>query len=250
MAGQHGEDSNGAKDDMTMSAGDTQMAGMFGQYPMTREASGTSWQPDSTPMEGTHAMMGDWMAMAHGYVNAIYDHQGGPRGSRQTFAQSMLMGMAQRPFAGGTLGIRAMISLDPTIGKTGYPLLFQTGETADGQTPLVDRQHPHDLFMELAASYSHAIDNVSSAFIYAGLPGEPALGPTAYMHRASGMDNPEAPLTHPPLARSNSPTFGQVKFPRQDSPDCSPCSRRRPCQSCLTSTDVKRVSREAASFNR
>lgn len=196
MAGQHGEDSNGAKDDMTMSAGDTQMAGMFGQYPMTREASGTSWQPDSTPMEGTHAMMGDWMAMAHGYVNAIYDHQGGPRGSRQTFAQSMLMGMAQRPFAGGTLGIRAMISLDPTIGKTGYPLLFQTGETADGQTPLVDRQHPHDLFMELAASYSHAIDNVSSAFIYAGLPGEPALGPTAYMHRASGMDNPEAPLTH------------------------------------------------------
>jgi glycosyltransferase involved in cell wall biosynthesis len=65
---------------------------------------------------------------------------------------------------------------------------------------------------------------------------------------ASGRTSLGVPM--PPLARSNSPTFGQVKFPRQDSPDCSPCSRRRPCQSCLTSTDVKRVSREAASFNR
>lgn len=175
---------------------DTGMTGMFGSYPMTREASGTSWQPDSTPMEGIHAMRGDWMTMAHGYVNAVYDHQGGPRGDHQAFAESMLMGMAQRPLGGGTLGLRAMISLDPTIGKAGYPLLFQTGETADGRQPLINRQHPHELFMELAASYSYAIGKDSSVFVYGGLPGEPALGPTAYMHRASGMDNPEAPLTH------------------------------------------------------
>jgi len=89
-----------------------------------------------------------------------------------------------------------MVSLDPTMGKSGHPLLFQTGETADGATPLVDRQHPHDFFMELAASYSVNLGADSAAFAYFGLPGEPALGPTAFMQRFSGMRIPEAPLTH------------------------------------------------------
>jgi hypothetical protein len=172
------------------------MHGAFGPYPMTREASGTSWQPDATPMDGVHLMAGDWMAMWHGHVNLVHDHQGGPRGGDKAFAASMLMGMGQRAFGGGTLGARAMVSLDPAMGKSGYPLLFQTGETANGRTPLVDRQHPHDLLMELSSSYSRELGDGRSAFVYAGLPGEPALGPTAFMHRFSGMDNPEAPLTH------------------------------------------------------
>jgi hypothetical protein len=171
------------------------MHGAFGAYPMTREASGTTWQPEATPMDGVHLMAGDWMAMWHGHANLVYDHQGGPRGGDKTFAASMLMGMGQRAFGGGTLGVRAMVSLDPAMGKSGYPLLFQTGETANGRTPLVDRQHPHDLLMELSASYSRDLGDGRSAFVYAGLPGEPALGPTAFMHRFSGMDNPEAPLT-------------------------------------------------------
>ncbi len=192
----HGDEKQGAMDGMHSGMRRHEMAGMYGPYTMTREASGSSWQPDRTPMEGVHGMRGAWMTMLHGYANAIYDHQGGPRGASKTFAGSMLMGMAQRPLGDGTLGLRAMISLDPAFGKRGYPLLFQTGETADGRTPLVDRQHPHDLFMELAASYSLRLGKDSSVFIYGGLPGEPALGPTAFMHRASGMDNPEAPLTH------------------------------------------------------
>src|SRR5207244_1870197 len=122
-----------------------------------REASGTSWQPESTPHEGVHAMLGDWMGMAHGFVFGIYDRQGGPRGTDKAFSASMLMGMASRPLAGGTLGLRGMMSLDPAMGPSGYPLLLQTGETADGKTPLIDRQHPHDLFMELAATYSHPL---------------------------------------------------------------------------------------------
>jgi hypothetical protein len=90
-----------------------------------------------------------------------------------------------------------MLSLDPaTIGKKGYPLLLQTGETADGVTPLIDRQHPHDLFMELAATYSVPVGEDGSVFVYAGWPGEPALGPPAFMHRFSGMELPEAPLGH------------------------------------------------------
>jgi hypothetical protein len=90
-----------------------------------------------------------------------------------------------------------MISLDPAlVGDDGYPLLFQNGETADGTTRLIDRQHPHDFFMELAASYSWPIGDDASAFVYGGLAGEPALGPVTFMHRASGLVNPEAPLSH------------------------------------------------------
>ncbi|HEV2104603.1 MAG TPA: hypothetical protein VGU27_02655, partial [Candidatus Eisenbacteria bacterium] len=122
--------------------------------------------------------------------------QGGPRGDTKVFSSNMGMAMAQRPLGPGTLGLRTMLSLEPvTIGKPGYPLLLQSGETADGRTPLVDRQHPHDLFMELAGSYSVASGD-RSLFVYGGLPGEPALGPPAFMHRFSGENLPVAPITH------------------------------------------------------
>jgi len=173
-----------------------QMTGALGEYSMMRDASGTSWQPDSSMMEGIHGIYGDWATMIHGYANLIYDNQGGPRGGTKTFSESMLMGMAQHTLASGTLTLRGMLSLDPLMGKSGYPLLLQTGETANGVTPLMDRQHPHDLFMELAGIYSAPIASGASAFLYLGYPGEPALGPPTFMHRLSGMDNPEAPTGH------------------------------------------------------
>jgi hypothetical protein len=89
-----------------------------------------------------------------------------------------------------------MLSADPAMGPSGYPMLLQTGETANGREHLTDRQHPHDLFMELAASYSVNVGEDAAAFVYAGLPGEPALGPPAFMHRLSGAEIPEAPITH------------------------------------------------------
>lgn len=187
---------------MTMSGmamGSSAMAGMTGDlggYPMGRDSSGTAWQPDSSPMAGLHAELGGWAAMLHGDATLVYDHQGGPRGADKTFVESMLMGMAQRPLQGGTLTLRAMVSLDPLMGRTGYPLLLQTGETPNGRTPLVDRQHPHDAVMELAGVYSHPVAPNTSAFLYVGWPGEPALGPTTYMHRFSGAVNPEAPIDH------------------------------------------------------
>jgi hypothetical protein len=172
------------------------MAAMYGSYDMSREASGTSWQPDSTPMAGIHSMAGAWMTMLHGYADVVYDHQGGPRGNTQAFTTGMLMFMGRRELTGGALGLRLMLSADPPMGKSGYPLLFQTGETANGRTPLIDRQHPHNLLMEAAATYSHAAAADSAVFVYLGVAGEPALGPVAFMHRLSGEDNPEAPLTH------------------------------------------------------
>ena len=175
---------------------DHDMKSALGPYSMRREGSGTSWQPDATPMQGLSFTAGEWALMAHGFLNAVVDDQTGPRGDTKSFTQSMAMLMANRRAGPGTLGLRAMLSLDPTMGKSGYPLVFQTGETADGATPLVDRQHPHDFFMELSTTYSVPLGDDGSAFAYFGLPGEPALGPPAFMHRFSGMRNPEAPLTH------------------------------------------------------
>jgi hypothetical protein len=173
-----------------------EMKGFLGPYGIAREGSGTSWQPDDSPHEGIHAQYGDWMTMWHALFNGVYDNQGGPRGDSKTFISGMAMAMAERQVDASTFGLRAMLSPDPFMGAAGYPLLLATGETGDGRTPLVDRQHPHDLFMELAATYSYQLSKTSSAYVYAGLPGDPALGPSAFMHRASGLDNPEAPITH------------------------------------------------------
>jgi hypothetical protein len=183
------------------------MSGVYGPYPMTREASGTSWQPDDARHQGVHLMRGAWTLMLHGYVDAVYDDQGGSRGDQQFQSDNMGMAMAHRSLGPGTLGLRTMLSLEPaTIGRDSYPLLLQTGETADGVTPLIDRQHPHDLFMELAASWSVAWGD-RSVFVYGGLPGEPALGPPAFMHRFSGANIPAAPITHHWLDSSHV-TFG------------------------------------------
>ncbi len=109
----------------------------------------------------------------------------------------MFMGTAQRAIGdSGTLQLRAMVSPDPLMGKSGYPLLLAAGETADGVDTLVDRQHPHDFVMELSASYAHRLSATDSVFLYAGLPGEPAFGPPAFMHRPAAMASPEAPITH------------------------------------------------------
>jgi len=192
-------EAGGAMSGMDMSGmdmGTMTMNGMYGPYPMSREASGTSWQPQAARHEGVHAMHGAWMTMLHGFADVVYDRQGGPRGDEKIFSNNMGMAMARRPLGPGTLGLRSMMSLEPaTIGKDGYPLLLQTGETADGRTPLIDRQHPHDLFMELSGSYSVSSGD-RSLFLYGGLPGEPALGPPAFMHRFSAMNLPVAPITH------------------------------------------------------
>jgi hypothetical protein len=180
-----------------MSGMNMHMTGALGAYPMTRDASGTSWQPDLAEHDAIHAMAGDWMLMGHAMLWGIYDTQSGPRGDDKPFAAGMVMGMASRDFGPDDKAqFRAMLSPDPFMGKRGYPLLLATGETADGTTHLVDRQHPHDLFMELSGTYSHKLSDQDSVFLYAGYPGEPALGPPTFMHRASGMDIPAAPITH------------------------------------------------------
>jgi len=170
--------------------------GRLGDYSMMRDASGTAWQPDGAVMSGTHGQLGSWATMLHGYVFGVLDHQGGPRGDQLIFSESMLMATAQRTEGKSRLAFKAMLSLDPLMGKSGYPLLLQTGESADGVAPLIDRQHPHDFLMELALTDSMAVSANASVFIYAGYPGEPALGPPTFMQRFSALANPEAPIAH------------------------------------------------------
>jgi hypothetical protein len=186
------------------------MKGALAPYPMTREASGTAWQPDTSEHNGIHVIDGQWLFMFHALLNGVYDQQNGPRGDQLGFVSGMLMGMAKRPFDNGdTLQFRAMLSPEPLMGPRGYPLLLASGETANGTTELVDRQHPHDLFMELSSSYSHQLTTDDHIFVYGGLPGEPALGPPAFMHRMSIEDSPEAPISHHWLD-STHVTFGVV----------------------------------------
>ena len=172
------------------------MAGGPLGIPETREASGTAWQPDSTPMHARHFTRGSWRMMAHGTFFAGYDHQGGDRGDSEWTAPNWGMLMERRPTGGGELLFRQMISLDPvTMGSNGYPLLLQTGESLDG-APIHDRQHPHDLFMEIAALYTHPLSESTAFQLYAAPAGEPALGPVAFPHRFSAASDPLAPLGH------------------------------------------------------
>lgn len=163
---------------------------------MERMGSGTTWIPDAVPLPSRHVMAGSWMLMLHGLVFVQYDKQGGPRGDEQFGSLNWAMLMASRDLAGGRFQARSMLSLDPaTVSNRGYPLLLQSGETYNGQ-PLVDRQHPHDFWMELAVMYERRLAPGIGISAYVAPAGEPALGPVAFMHRPSAMDNPIAPLGH------------------------------------------------------
>ena len=136
-------------------------------------------------------MKGRWTLMVHGQAFLVYNHQAGRRGDTQVGSTNWGMIMAMRPVAGGLLHLHGMMSVEPwTLGKQGYPLLLQSGES------LVDRQHPHDLFMELAAMYERAVGGGLGVSLYVAPVGEPAIGPVAFMHRASSEGDPLATLAH------------------------------------------------------
>ena len=174
-----------------------------------REGSGTAWLPDVTPMYAVHADKGPWQLMAHGNLFLQYLHEAGRRGADQAGSINWFMGMAGRNIGTGRLGLRGMFSLEPwTIGGCGYPDLLASGETCAGEK-IHDRQHPHDLIMEVAAIYDAPLQGTVRWQIYGGPAGEPALGPVAFPHRVSAMPNPIAPMTHHWLDATHI-TFGVV----------------------------------------
>ena len=167
-----------------------------------REGSGTAWLPDETPMYGVPRTLGKWEVMLHGTVfgQFLYEpgekHRTGGFSSRQVSSVNWLMAMARRRVGAGRVGLRTMASVEPwTVRDCGFINLLATGEMCEGDT-IHDRQHPHDLIMELAADYDRPVHESLRWQVYAGLSGEPALGPVGFPHRVSAMPNPVAPITH------------------------------------------------------
>jgi len=158
--------------------------------------SGTSAEPDSTPTPMLMTMKGKWTILFHANVFIADEQQSSPRGGDKFFSTNWFMPMAQRKLGAGVFTFRTMLSLEPgTVTDRRYPLLFQQGETAFG-VPIADGQHPHDFIMELAALYDLKLsDNALLSFYFAPM-GDPAMGPTAYPHRASAIENPVGTLGH------------------------------------------------------
>jgi hypothetical protein len=163
---------------------------------MDRMGSGTTWIPDAAPIASAHGRLAGWDITSHGLIFAQYIRQGGPRGDDQFGSLNWGMLMASRGLAGGMLQLRTMLSLDPgTVTGRGYPMLLQSGESFAGE-PLHDRQHPHDFWMELGVLYLRPVARHVALELYLAPSGEPALGPVAFMHRPSAIDDPIAPLGH------------------------------------------------------
>jgi YHS domain-containing protein len=163
---------------------------------MAREGSGTAWLPDATPMYAIHAMKAPWTLMFHENAFLQYLKDSGDRGDDQFGSINWVMGMAQRNLADGRVMFRGMFSVEPwTVRGCGYPDLLASGEQCEGDK-IHDRQHPHDLMMELSAAYDAPLTGPVRWQVYGGPVGEPALGPVAYPHRVSAMPNPLAPISH------------------------------------------------------
>lgn len=172
------------------------MMGTENAPPADHAASGTSVNPQSSPMDMIHKRLGGWTFMFHGVVFITDEQQTGPRAADKLFAPNWFMGTAGHSVGRGSVEFRAMLSLDPaTITDRRYPLLFQTGETAFG-IPLVDAQHPHDFVMELSVRYTRPLTESTSLVLYFAPVGDPALGPVAFPHRVSAMEIPQATLSH------------------------------------------------------
>ncbi|WP_353068571.1 hypothetical protein RBB75_15180 [Tunturibacter empetritectus] len=189
---------------------------------LNHTTSGTSAEPASTPVSMLMRNYRGWMLMLHGTasISDTQQHASNPtgptpdlclqlgpcpspaitRGGDKLFSTNWIMPMAMRQLGThgqyGQLTLRTMLSLEPaTISSRQYPELFQQGETAFGK-PIIDGQHPHDFFMELAALYDLHLGSHTLLSLYAAPIGDPAIGPTAYPHRLSASEDPIAALGH------------------------------------------------------
>lgn len=168
----------------------------FAQEIRSHSSSGTSAEPDSVPQPMWMTMRGGWMLMFHGNAFVADTQQTSPRGHDKLFSTNWGMPMASRNWGPGQLTLRTMLSLEPaTVADRQYPLLFQVGETAYGK-PIADGQHPHDFVMEAAALYDVPLSHNTLLSLYLAPVGDPAIGPTAYPHRASALEDPVATLGH------------------------------------------------------
>lgn len=125
--------------------------------------------------------------------------------------QNWLMSSLRRSLgAASHLEFIAMFSLEAfTMRDLGSPQVFQTGETFGGR-PLIDYQHPHDLWMNLGAEFTHSL-GATTLLLSAYPVGPGPYGPLVFMHRPSAAENPQVPLSHHYLDAAHIST-GVVSF--------------------------------------
>ena len=134
--------------------------------------------------------------MQDGVAFLTFNRQAKPRGATEFVSQSWWMGMASRTTDNGIVTVPGMLSLEPpTLGGNGYSEIFQTGETYRNQA-LADRQHPHDLVMQLTSAWRRPLAPRTTLTVAEGPVGEATLGPIACMHRLSVAENLFAPQEH------------------------------------------------------
>lgn len=164
--------------------------------PMSRRGSGTSWLPDFSSSRMVDGAFRGWTIMVDGAAFALNDQQQTLHGGAQWAVLDWEMATASRRALGGLLQLDLMTSAESFIlPDSGYHELLQTGEVMNGHRR-ADMQHPHAPLMELSSEYQYPVTNVLASFVYAGVVGEPALGPPAYLNRPSAEADPFAPIGH------------------------------------------------------
>lgn len=123
----------------------------------------------------------------------------GPRGRNAFSVPNMFMLDAGRSFGRHYVNVDFMGTFEKwTFPKNGTPELLQVGEENARHEPYIDAQHPHSSpIMGLTLSDTISLGDSGDEFkVFFAPRGESTAGPIAFMHRPTGMMNPDAPLGH------------------------------------------------------
>jgi len=174
-------------------------------YPLSADECGSMYVWDVSMAMCMPLPMADMpmkMVMLRGNGFGTYISGAGPRG-RDAFAGPNMVMLD----LGTTLGDRHYLNLDImgtlekwTFPDQGYPLLLQVGESNGNGIPFIDAQHPHSSpIMGLTVSDTIKLETgreKDHLKIFFAPRGESTDGPIAFMHRPTGIANPDAPLGH------------------------------------------------------
>lgn len=161
----------------------------------TLNVAGTAQSPGGSIFN--HSRSGNW-TIFHGYdAHVTYVSETGPEEQRnEIFSTNWFAAGAKINFGNAFLLGRARLSAEPyTLPDNGYPQILQYVSAENGGELLVDSMRAHDFIGEAAIQGGWQTDSMLLG-VYAGLVGDPALGPPPSFLRSSGVDLAEAPFSY------------------------------------------------------